>query len=179
MRARAQDTQTKRKQPNKLTRSKENSYETRLAFHAYINYAIVPSPPHPGVVALAAGDSHTCAGLSGGGVDCWGYNVHGQLGTGDWNDRLTPTGVTGLTAGAKFGVFLSFSLMCVRVCVRVCLCACVRARTCVCMCVCIFLGQADTPTAMPEQPIFPSTVALYQTRLKGLAELVTRVKPPA
>ena len=60
----------------------------------------MPSPPHPGVVALAAGDSYTCALLSGGGVDCWGEN-----GT---TDRLTPTGVTGLGAGWMYGEVFSY-----------------------------------------------------------------------
>ena len=67
-----------------------------------MNITPYPSPPHPGVVALAAGEYHTCALLSGGGVDCWGYNYNGQLGTGDWTDKLTPTRVTELTAGTKF-----------------------------------------------------------------------------
>ena len=46
------------------------------------------------------GSRHTCAILvGGGGVDCWGYNLYGQLGTGDTTERLIPTGVRGLTAG--------------------------------------------------------------------------------
>ena len=52
-----------------------------------------------GVIALEAGDDHTCALLAGGGVDCWGYSNYGQLGTGDTSNRDTPTGVTGLNAG--------------------------------------------------------------------------------
>ena len=56
---------------------------------------------YPGVVALAAGYAHTCALLSGGGFECWGDNSNGQLGTGDTIDRLSPTGVTGVSAGAE------------------------------------------------------------------------------
>ncbi len=52
-----------------------------------------------GVVALALGDVHTCGLVTGGGVYCWGGNAYGQLGTGDTNDRLTPTAVTGLGTG--------------------------------------------------------------------------------
>ena len=58
------------------------------------------SPPLlAGVVAFATGWQHTCALLTGGTVDCWGANYYGQLGTGDTNNRYTPTGVTGLGAG--------------------------------------------------------------------------------
>ncbi len=43
-------------------------------------------------MAIAAGDAHTCALLSNGDVRCWGANGHGQLGTGDVEDRwASPT----------------------------------------------------------------------------------------
>jgi alpha-tubulin suppressor-like RCC1 family protein len=51
-----------------------------------------------GVVAITAGDSHTCALLmSAGGVQCWGGNG-GQLGDGTVTRRLVPTNVVGLSS---------------------------------------------------------------------------------
>ena len=55
-----------------------------------------------GVVAVGGGDGNTCAVLSSGAVQCWGWNNHCQLGQGtDANARSTPTTVLGLESGVR------------------------------------------------------------------------------
>jgi len=52
-----------------------------------------------GVIAIAAGRLHTCALMSAGGVQCWGYNRYGQLGDGTINESNIPVTVNGLHSG--------------------------------------------------------------------------------
>ena len=56
-------------------------------------------------MALTSGGYNTCVVLSGGGVECWGANGNGQLGTGDLTDRDTPTALTGLGKGDECAIF--------------------------------------------------------------------------
>lgn len=52
------------------------------------------------VRAIAAGNAHALALTDGGAVVSWGWNFHGQLGTGTREDRSRPRPVVGLPAAA-------------------------------------------------------------------------------
>jgi alpha-tubulin suppressor-like RCC1 family protein len=50
-------------------------------------------------VAIASGDSHTCAILDNGSVSCWGLGWNGRLGNGGTISKTTPTLTSSLGAG--------------------------------------------------------------------------------
>ena len=71
-------------------------------------------------------------------------------------------------------------------CVRARVCACVSSCVCVCVCVCererervCVGGLVGVCVHIFSAGRYFCLVALYQSRLKGLTELVTRLKPPA
>jgi alpha-tubulin suppressor-like RCC1 family protein len=57
-----------------------------------------------GVGALSAGESHSCALTTDGGIQCWGYNGFGQLGDGTTTNAFSPIGVVGLSSSSILSI---------------------------------------------------------------------------
>jgi len=65
----------------------------------FVTTPSTPSGLGSGVDSVASGNGHSCALLTTGAVQCWGYNAYGQLGDGTTTDRATPVSVSGLSSG--------------------------------------------------------------------------------
>ena len=64
-----------------------------------VSVAVDVSGLDSGVALIAAGEAHTCAVNTSGGVKCWGSNLHGPLGDNSDTDRYSPVDVSGLAIG--------------------------------------------------------------------------------
>jgi hypothetical protein len=85
-------------------------HATRLLFSAFlvaglggVGWAAGAGSKAPLAKAVSAGVDHTCASTRGGGVRCWGYNGHDELGIGAGSSELPsssiPRDVFGLSGG--------------------------------------------------------------------------------
>jgi len=64
------------------------------------------------VIAVSAGNTHSCAVIDDGSVQCWGSNTNGRLGDGTTTNSATPVSVTGL-AGPVISVAAGAGHTCV------------------------------------------------------------------
>lgn len=63
------------------------------------------------VNTLVTGVFNTCALMSGGGAQCWGWNAYGEVGDNSTTDRPTPVSVAGLSGGVST-ISIGFSHTC-------------------------------------------------------------------
>ncbi len=80
------------------------NYSGQLGNNTSGNVSSVPvnvSGLTAGVSSLALGSGHSCARTTGGGVKCWGYNGHGQIGNNSTTDSHVPVDVLGVSGVAE------------------------------------------------------------------------------
>jgi alpha-tubulin suppressor-like RCC1 family protein len=58
---------------------------------------------------VAVGEAHTCALLTDGRVECWGYNYYGQLGDGSTDDSATPVEAKGISNATQVSAGYQFT----------------------------------------------------------------------
>ncbi|MEO5629073.1 MAG: hypothetical protein ABIQ62_04805, partial [Thermomonas sp.] len=111
-----------------------------------------------GGTALALGGGHSCAIVSGGAVQCWGYNFYGQLGNGSTINSATQVAVSGLTGAATFALGGSHS------------CAIVASRAVQCWGYNLYgqLGNSSTTSStLPQDVIGSPFVRLFFDGFEG------------
>lgn len=72
-----------------------------LAGVLWFNPQPAAANPVTGIADVVAGEAHTCALTTTGGVKCWGDNRWGQLGDGSTADSLIPVAVSDLAGGIQ------------------------------------------------------------------------------
>ena len=98
---------TNRHDPRSLSSVHENRWIMRSSVLFLLSVlpacAEIGGPAHllTDVVEIKAGERHTCALTSSGGVKCWGFNHDGELGDGRGSDRSRSVDAVGLTTGVK------------------------------------------------------------------------------
>jgi len=75
-----------------------SNYYGQLGNGSYTNSSVPVAVTDPGgkITAIAAGWEHSIALMADGTVKTWGDNYYGQLGNGTYNERSTPTTVSGI-----------------------------------------------------------------------------------
>jgi uncharacterized repeat protein (TIGR01451 family) len=83
---------------------KTGSWWMRLAGAMTVLAWLAVSPATSIAATLAVGEGHGCAIAPLGTVECWGYNIHGEVGDGTTNNQAVPVAVPGVTGATAIAV---------------------------------------------------------------------------